>query len=64
MEDALLGDEHILRGARLREYPAVQIATEAREVAAADLQPEAVSGLESVSRLHQFDGELRDVPRR
>ena len=63
MEDALLGDEHILRGAHFREHPGVQIATEAREVAAADLQPDPVSGLEGVSRLHQLDGELRDFPR-
>src|SRR5438270_12812434 len=39
MEDALLGDEHILCCAAFREHPAVQIATEAREVADADLQP-------------------------
>ena len=61
MQHGLLGRLH--PGAGHHIFPGVQIAAEAREVAAADIEPQAVPGQKRMARRTEFDLEFVDLAR-
>ncbi len=61
MQHGLLGRLH--PGAGRHIFPGVQIAAEAREVAAADIEPQAVPGQKRMARRTEFDLEFVDLAR-